>query len=673
MAVAEGQPAAPVEIGNEIQAELRSLAQATKSDIDVRRFVAEYIRIVMRFLPVRVMRVWQGSDVDQLVEMGHASRSADGASAQFSELPNRDVMTAVLITKTAKIYSASITESDTGARPSSDASTSWIFVPIAGTIAVHGLAFCELLPEATESATICANRLQAITEIAVPYFDIQFTRELMRERATDRRFQEFCRDIHAEPSLATTSATVATEYLRFFQPDRTWVVLKAGSGWRVRAVGGIPGFQRRAEVVRKLERLVALVARTREPFEWSVGEIPKSLSPRFRAALDGYLDETHVSELRIEPLVPTRAADDAATSRDAAIGFVVCEWFQPSQSPMGESRWRTARQQAALALQNASDWSHAPVAQMFRRWRRTTTWNLVGGWGLVVASVAVAATIGAMIPVEYTVDATGEMLPVRRRHVFATSPGIVRSLNVNSGATVSEGQTLLQLDSPELELEIRRTEGELQTTEKRIAAIEASRLDFGTTSSDSVSQINSLAGELKELRQKRENFGRELETLNQRRDELQVISPIRGRVVTWDLERTLSRRPVARGQRLVTISDSDGPWELELRVRDDDTGDLFAAMKRNQAVPIDFVVVTLPETVYATTLKTISETVEIRSPGDDPTLLCRADVPEELKQSAVEGMSVRGRIHCGRRPIIVVAFTKLWRIIREQVLFPWGW
>ena len=534
--------------------------------------------------------------------------------------------------------------------------------------------FCELLPEAGDSAKVCVTRLQVITEVALPYFDAQFTRTLLRERAIDRQFQEFCRDLHAEPSLTTTPATVAPEYLRFFQPDRTWVVLRSGYQWRVKSVGGIPAFQRRADVVRKLEGLVGLVARLNVPFEWSVGEVPHSLSPRFRKALDAYLDETHVSQLRVEPLVPFRAEDATVEPRrESAMGFVVCEWFQPIQAPIDEGRWRIAREQAALAMQNAFDWARAPLAQLVRRWRRSYSWNFVTGWGLVAATVAIAAGFASVIPIDYTIDASGEMLPLRRRHVFATAPGIVRTLNVVSGATVSAGQTLLELDSPELELEIRRTEGELQTTEKRITAIEASRLDFGVTSSDSVSQINSLAGELKELRQKRDNYGRELETLNQRRDELRVISPIQGRVVTWDLERTLSRRPVTRGQRLLTVSDNDGPWDLELRVRDDDTSDLFGAMKQNRAVPIDFVIVTMPEAVHSTVLKAVSETVEIRSPGDDPTLLCRADVPESLKESAVEGMSVRGRINCGRRPAIVVAFTKLWRMIREQVLFPWGW
>lgn len=673
MVVADGHATAPQDIGNEIQSELRSLSSAAKSGIGSREFVAEYIRVVMRFLPVRSMRVWLGDDIDQLLEIGHGDRGAEGSTAQFAEFPNRDVMAAALGSRSAKICSASTTDSANAGHQADSAS--WIFVPITGASAVHGLSFCELVPSASATATVCVNRLQAITEVVLPYFEAKFTRDLLREKSIERRFQEFNRSLHFEPSLSTTPSTVATEYLRFFEPDRTWVILRSSYRWKVKAVGGIPGFQRRADVVRKLERLVGLIARSNEPYVWSAGEVVQTVSPRFRKALDTYLDEAHVSKLRVEPLIPSRQSEDTlpGNRRESAIGFVVCEWFQPVAEEIDEGHWQIAREQCALAIRNATDWSEAPVALAMRRWRRGHSWKRATGWGMILAGLAVAAFFAAAIPLEYTIDATGEMLPVQRRHVFATSPGIIRVLNVNSGATVTQGQTLLEMDSPELELEIRRTEGELQTTDKRISAIEASRLDFGVTSSDSVSQINSLAGELKELRQKRENFGRELETLNQRRDELKVLSPIQGHVVTWDLERTLARRPVTRGQRLLTVSDNDGPWELQLRVRDDDTSDLFAAMKKNRNVPIEFVIVTLPEAVHATVLKSTSETVEIRIPGEDPTLLCRAEVPEALKQSAVEGMSVRSRIHCGRRPAIVVAFTKLWRTIREQILFPWGW
>jgi hypothetical protein len=497
----------------------------------------------------------------------------------------------------------------------------------------------------------------------------------MAAPTVDPLFQDFCREIHFEPSPAATPATIAVEYQRLFQADRTWVLLRAGSGWSVRAVGGIPGFQRRADVVRKLENFVSVVARTGQSFAWTVGATTDSLPPRVCQRLDEYLDEAHVCQLRVELLLQPSTGDVAthdAPSRDVN-GIVICEWFQPPQVTFSEGLWVAARQQAALAVQNATDWSAAPLANLLRHWRRRVSWRVVSGRTAIVGIVILCLGIAAMIPLNFTIDATGELHPVRRRHVFATTAGIVRSLAVSSGVAVSKGALLLELDNPELELEIRRIEGERQTVDKRITALEASRLDFGLTSADSASQINSLAGELKEQRQKRENFRHELESLEQRRDDLKVLSPIQGRVVTWDLERLLLRRPVARGQRLLTISDTEGPWELELQVRDEDTHDLMAVMQGKDVVPIDFITVTMPDRAHATKVKSVSKTVEIRSSGDVPSLLCRADVPEDVAQSAVEGMGVRGRIHCGRRTAAYVLLNKMWRSIREHILFPCGW
>ena len=297
----------------------------------------------------------------------------------------------------------------------------------------------------------------------------------------------------------------------------------------------------------------------------------------------------------------------------------------------------------------------------------------MGGWSLLLIAIATGLGLASLVSIDFTIDAKGELHSTNRRHVFATTSGIVRQVAVKSGDTVVEGQVLLELDSPDLELEIRRAEGNLQTTEKKIKSVEASRLDFSFQNSDSPSQLNSLASELKELKQVQINLTHEIELLVTRRKELQVLSPINGRVVTWDAERLLSRRPVVQGQRLMTISDADAAWDLELLVPDRDLSDLNRARQQSSPVRVDFIVITMPERVYTAQLKSVAETVEVHSAADGPALLCLAAVPDELVESAVEGMSVRGRIHCGNRPVYRVLFDKMWRVLKEQILFPIGW
>lgn len=492
-------------------------------------------------------------------------------------------------------------------------------------------------------------------------------------REFHQRFQAFCGELHADPAWATTPATIAHEYQRLFDTDRTWLLTPSGRKWRVTAVSGVPGFQRRAEVVQRLEQVAVQIARTDQSFQWEAGaEGPTS--PRLRQALDRYLDEAHVCRFRVEPLWPAVSGDDtAAAKKTSPIGMIVCEWFQPPARTVPESDWMAARRQAGLALLEAGDWSRAPIARWLRTRRRSRSWFAAArGWLIFAAVIAGLAVLGSL-PVEYTIDAVGEIQPVGQRHVFATSDGIVKGIEVATGDQVSPGETLLLLESPELELEARRVAGELQTAEKRIAALEASRLDYRSETTDSASQLNLLAGDLSDQIQRRDNLRHELELLELRRNELKMVSPISGQVVTWDLERLLHNRPVTRGQRLLTVADTSGPWQLELRVADDDATDLATTVQRNAAVPMDFIIVTLPGEVRMTTVRSLSETVEVRSQDEAPTLLCLADVPTEAAESAVPGLGVRGRIHCGRCPAIVFGFRKLWRAVQEYVLFPWGW
>jgi hypothetical protein len=496
-----------------------------------------------------------------------------------------------------------------------------------------------------------------------------------REESTDRdfdaRFREFCLELYADPSLPTTSAIVANEYRRLFQADRVWVLLSGGRALRVEAVSGVAGFQRRAEVVRRLQDLARRVCHSRRSLNWAAGEPPVE-SPRIREPLDRYLDEAHVAQLRVEPIgPPVRDEQTVSTTKNPAAA-IVGEWFTPTEHPPEESQWAAARRQTEMALSAAADWSRAPLARRLRGLRRQFRISRFLVWTAALAIVSSLVCALALMPVDDTIEGVGELQPVLRRHVFATSAGIVRQLDVTTGDEVSAGEPLLTLDDPDLELEIRRVEGELQTTERRIDALEASRLNQGSASAETVGQMNSLAGELSEQNQKRDNLERELSLLSFRRSQLEVASPISGQIVTWDLDRLLTRRPVERGQRLLTVADTGGPWQLELRVADEDSYDLCEALRGPQPVELEYIIVTMPGVVRSTRVREISETVEIRSPGERPTLLCLAEVADDASITAAAGLGVRGRIHCGRKAAIVVGCRRLWRAIQQHVLFPWG-
>jgi putative peptide zinc metalloprotease protein len=84
------------------------------------------------------------------------------------------------------------------------------------------------------------------------------------------------------------------------------------------------------------------------------------------------------------------------------------------------------------------------------------------GISLAVVCIAIAAVI--FIPLPHSVNCTFEVGPRDAASVYVDVPGQLEELMVSEGEPVSEGQPLVQLDNPELEMRVARTEGQLRAT-----------------------------------------------------------------------------------------------------------------------------------------------------------------------------------------------------------------
>ena len=81
-----------------------------------------------------------------------------------------------------------------------------------------------------------------------------------------------------------------------------------------------------------------------------------------------------------------------------------------------------------------------------------------------------------------------------------------------------------------------------------------------------------VSGKLAELNQKLISFDAQLALYKQKELELAVKSPMKGEVLTWDLQERLIDRPVSKGQILMRVADPDGPWQLELNMPENHIG-----------------------------------------------------------------------------------------------------
>jgi len=111
-----------------------------------------------------------------------------------------------------------------------------------------------------------------------------------------------------------------------------------------------------------------------------------------------------------------------------------------------------------------------------------------------------------------------------------------------------------------------------------------------------------------------------------------------GQVVTWGVGDTLLRRPVQRGQILMTVVEPEGDWELELYLPEKRLGHLADALEdAEQELKVIFMLASHPGQKFAAT-KAIRFSCEWRS-TDQSYLICAAK-PRSLRGlSAEEGRS----------------------------------
>jgi hypothetical protein len=242
-------------------------------------------------------------------------------------------------------------------------------------------------------------------------------------------------------------------------------------------------------------------------------------------------------------------------------------------------------------------------------------------------------------------------------------------LLVEHGRQVEADQTLAVLRTPELDYELQRVQGELDTARQRLATVEAERVQERVEERDRPSRYGELTAEQEELRVRLESLRQQLAILQQQQRELTVRSPIRGQVVTWQVENRLRARPVIRGQRLLRVADLAGPWILELQLPEDRIQPVLDATRPGASpTEVSFLLETEASTVYRGRLRRVAMSAEL-GPQQALRVLAIVDVPREAGLPLRPGAGVVAKIHCGRRSLGYVWFHDLWNKLRSQWWF----
>jgi multidrug efflux pump subunit AcrA (membrane-fusion protein) len=514
-------------------------------------------------------------------------------------------------------------------------------------------------------------------DLACAYIKGRRLRQLEETHALWRQLEGFLATIHRSLDLRESSYAIANEGRRVIGCDRLTLAVYYGGKCRVEVVSGLDTLDRRASEVRALSRLATSVVKTGEPI-WSDGS--DDLPPQIQAPLQTYIDRSHARLIGILPLA-TKAENQAAESSTSdsdktairAVGALIVEQFRESAATETlRSRSTAVAHHSGQALANALNHSSLfllPVWQALGH----ITW-LFRGSGLVKttsALAAVAALIAALIvvPTNFDIQARGKLQPSERSEIFAPLDGLVSSVPVEHGQVVEHGAVLAQMTNTDLDLQLAAALGRQTTNQERLASVSRILLDNkGVTARLSPTEESRLSGEMLQLTQEAQSIERELALLREKQRQLTVIAPERGQVVTWKVRDLLLKRPVARGQGLMTLANPDGPWELELYLPERRLAHVQHAQSSTSALDVTFVLSSHPGQTFHGTVVELEHTAEVR--GDEGnTILVRVAMDKSQLPQLHDQTTVTAKLNCGRTSIGYAWFCDLIETVQTKILF----
>ena len=432
------------------------------------------------------------------------------------------------------------------------------------------------------------------------------------------------------------------------------------------AISSVDSVNRGSNSVRQ-PGIARWMCRSRRRHHLVRGRNHDEIAPQILTPLMLYADEAHPRVVGLIPLHAARPNHDR--TRPPVLGVLIVEQFDSDFENARRDRALRVAQQSELALFKCVCYQALPTLPFARAWnnpvgrpavRKTTLAAAVLGIGLLAASL--------FVPMEFNVYAEGKLQPQEQQHVFAPLDGQVVSILVKHGDHVDVAQELIELRSPDIDLERQRVQGEFDTTQMRIAAIESSLLQADASDDLDITRFNQLAGEQEELTQLLASQREQLSILREQREKLVVRSPIAGAVLTWDLEQSLADRPVQRGQLLATVANLQKPWAAEIEVPDDRIGYILETKDVANPVRASFQLATNRGVDFQGDVSRIASRIENSDDGR-PIVRVTLEIDETAIGELRPGATVFAKVHCGQRSAAFVLFHSLIESVQRWLHF----
>jgi len=509
--------------------------------------------------------------------------------------------------------------------------------------------------------------LVQMCKAAGDYLRNQQLRKFTSQQMMWNNVQTFVRAVHGSLDVDATIYAIANEGRRLLNCDRVSVAVKKGSRLQVEVMSGLDTIERRADQIKALSKLVTVAAKSGEPMHYAGDD--SHLPPQLEKSLHEYLDLSHAKLLFIEPLRETVTADKSDASPESQvdrhgkiIGALMIEQLGNTQTAQDfQQRIQTVIQHSDDALTNSLTHSGMFLAPVWTWLGKTAAVthgrNLPKTAAIVIALLAALAALWC-IPYPFTLGANGVLVPENRSEVWAEVDGVLKEIRIpeNPDEMVNAGDVLAIMTNNDLMVEIRNLQGQLDKSNE-----EVNKLKRAQHASMTPAEARMIGGELAETEMMRESLLRQLELKSNKAERLEVRAPASGHIFNWQLRENLLRRPVSRGQNLMTIVHPETPWEIELAFPERRIAHLLAAYREAEdPLPVTFTLASHPGQELFGTLRSIDNRLDVRGDEGNVVRLRVAFDETQLSRDLLRsGTRVSGHVRVGQRSLGYVWFHEL--------------
>ena len=434
--------------------------------------------------------------------------------------------------------------------------------------------------------------------------------------------------------------------------ERSQYFESSGKGCRLANVSSVSRFENRTSLLRSSKKLANGVFRSGTTLlSCNVTEDPK-----LKALMDEYKSLSGFPFVACFPLYGAGQQDADHEKQARPIGVLLAEYATAPPASKFVEAANFAVPQMSMALENAGTFSSIPMHKTwlsfhrkfkFKRWRKS--------W-LALICLACFLLFVFSWRIDFKIRMTGSLHAVNERIVFSPRDAFVESVLVNHGELVKQGQVLLELRSPELQLALDEAEGEIEKL-KDLRSAKKIVLNQASTGkkADRYSSI-TMAGEIAELDFKIQAQTDKRDFALQQMKDLKVVAPIDGTIVTWDVKKLLHEKPVRWGESLMKVADENQQWQLQFLAPEKSVGYILKAAEHNQngirELSVEYFFNSRPQQTFEVSVADVGKSTEQSvSDGLGVRLICSVAPEQQLQR---HGAQVTGDVQCGKRSIAFV-------------------